>query len=374
MNERRGSIPGRTAAWGRALLLALATMTGCARAPSGGPIEDAVAIGASGTTPGLFSYPRCLDSDGSALWVIDKMAYVQRIDPATGECLARWRMPRIDRGKPTGLTVWRSSGEHAPPWLLIPDTHEHRVVIYALRDGAGEDGNEPPVLAEVGGFGRDEGRFIFVTDVAVLPTPDGRGVERLYISEYGGVDRVSIFEPETPIPDAAAVRSASFRFVRCFGRNGTPGEETPGDVRFSRPQSLAIDAAARELVVNDACNHRVGRFTLEGELIRWFGGEPGAAPGSFTYPYGLALLGDGTALISEFGGNRVQRIDLATGNSLGIYGRAGRGPGEVLVPWGVTAIGDRAYVLDSGNNRVQAFDRPRGRAVLASGDAAGGGG
>lgn len=69
----------------------------------------------------------------------------------------------------------------------------------------------------------------------------------------------------------------------------------------------------------------------------------------------MQLLPDHTALVAEFGGNRIQRIDLTTGQSLGIYGSPGRGKGHLASPWGVTILGDTVYALDSGNNRVLGF-------------------
>jgi len=69
-------------------------------------------------------------------------------------------------------------------------------------------------------------------------------------------------------------------------------------------------------------------------------------------------MGDGSALVAEFGGNRIQRIDLRDGRCLGLWGKPGRGKGEIATPWGVTVLGDRVYILDSGNNRVLAFKRP----------------
>ncbi len=117
------------------------------------------------------------------------------------------------------------------------------------------------------------------------------------------------------------------------------------------------------MIIVDAHNHRVGRFTLDGELVKWYGGRdrPGDKPGEFRYPYGLASLGDGTVMICEFGNNRVQRFDLATGEGLGTWGRAGRGEGELAAPWAVGILGKSAFVLDSGNNRVLAFSAPRRR-------------
>jgi DNA-binding beta-propeller fold protein YncE len=124
---------------------------------------------------------------------------------------------------------------------------------------------------------------------------------------------------------------------------------------------MAIDLERRELIVADACNHRLGRFTLEGKLIAWISGpdQAGPEPGHFQYPYGLCLLDDGSALVAEFGGNRVQHVELPSGASLGTYGQAGRGEGQIASPWGIAVIGKTAYVLDSGNNRVIGFDAPK---------------
>jgi nitrate/nitrite transporter NarK len=76
-------------------------------------------------------------------------------------------------------------------------------------------------------------------------------------------------------------------------------------------------------------------------------------------------------MISEFGNNRLQRVDLTTGASLGIFGNAGRGIGQLVTPWAVAAVGEELFVLDSGNSRVQVMRKPTGRPreLAAVGDA-----
>ena len=104
--------------------------------------------------------------------------------------------------------------------------------------------------------------------------------------------------------------------------------------------------------VADACNHRMIRFSLEGEVLDTFGGF-GEAPGELSYPYDVSLAPDGTLLVCEYGGSRLQWFSTE-GQSLGVWGKAGRAPGELFSPWGATYGPDgRIYVVDSLNNRVQ---------------------
>ncbi|MEI7658732.1 MAG: hypothetical protein WCK33_11775 [Phycisphaerae bacterium] len=348
----------RAAAWSACLLAA----GGCGRHHDGAPINHVVCFGEVGMSPGQFSYPRGIDADGTSLWIVDKAARVQRIDPATGRSLGGWRMPAWSNGKPTGITVWRpAGGRDGDELIFLADTHYHRIMIYALGQSPGGDkdpgndgtawGERVKLVGQFGSYGSEPGHFTYPTDIAVLPTADGRDIDRLYVSEYGGTDRISIFKRDA---------SGAFACVGTFGRFGSGSD--PAQVEFSRPQSMAIDLEARELIVTDACNHRLGRFTLEGALVRWIGSpdEAGPEPGHFKYPYGLVLLPGRTALVVEYGNNRLQHVDLETGQGLGTYGRAGRGPGELAIPWGVALVDGKAYVLDSGNNRVMGFEAPAG--------------
>lgn len=298
-------------------------------------------FGEVGTSPGQFTYPRAIDSDGKNLWIIDKSARVQRIDPETGHGTALWQMPEWEHGKPTGVTVGPPLPGMSDPFLLyVPDTHYFRVMVYRpppeTERGAGE------LVAKFGEYGNGPGQFIYVTDVALLTGADGRTIERIYVSEYGGNDRISVFDP-------------TFKFLFAIGK---PGD---GDgVEFSRPQSMQIDKERRRLIVTDACNHRVGLLTLDGQLVRWIGSPATAGEGqdSFSYPYGLILLGDGTALVSEFGNHRIHRVDYVEGKSLGTFGGPGRGRGQFTTPWGLATLGSSVFALDSGNERVEVFAKP----------------
>src|SRR2546423_1001204 len=97
--------------------------------------------------------------------------------------------------------------------------------------GGGQKGGAPPLAARGAG-----------------------GVERIYVSEYGGNDRVSVFDKE-------------HKFLVSFGRPGSGDQADP--VEFNRPQSIGVDQKRGRLVITDAVNHRVGVFTLDGKLVRW---------------------------------------------------------------------------------------------------------
>ena len=307
---------------------------GAANAPPA-PLQTTAVFGEVGLSPSQFTYPRAIDTDGTSLWVIDKAAHVQRLSPTTGKATAMWSMPDSVLGKPCGVTI-------GPDGLVyIPDTHYHRVMVY--KPPAGLD-DKAELVSQWGEFGEGPGQFIYPTDVAFLTGKNG-SIERIYVTEYGGNDRISAFGPD-------------HRFLFSFGKFGEGAD--PASVEFTRPQSIQVDAQRRWLVATDACSHRVGVFTLDGALVRWIGsaGAAGSGTDQFAYPYGLALRPDGTALVTEFGNHRIHHIDLETGATVGIYGRPGRGEGELTNPWALTVLGDTVYVLDSNNARVQGFRAP----------------
>lgn len=337
--ERRSAVSRHLLALASvAVALALMGCGGESGTGPGRPLEVVATIGSVGLWPGQFATPRAIDTDGSVLWVIDKAARVQKLDATTGEPLVEWKTPRHENGMPVGVTCTTLGGRRV---VLVADTHESRVLVY----GPDEDPKSvAPIVAEFGSYGTGPGQFIYPTDVAVVEDP-AFGT-RIYVSEYGGDDRVSVFNER-------------FEFQFAFGRFGTG--DHPTEIEFNRPQSMVFDEVNRELIVVDACNHRIGRFSLEGALISWIGSpeNAGAELGQFKYPYSVALLDDGTALVVEYENGRVQRIDMKTGRGIETYGRPGRGVGELVTPWSIVLIDRAAYVLDTGNNRVQVFRSPR---------------
>ncbi|MEM9065563.1 MAG: hypothetical protein AAGB51_08755 [Planctomycetota bacterium] len=325
------------------VLVAAAGLCACAERDAG-PLRVDRVLGEGGTQPGQFSYPRAICVAGPWLAVVDKSARIQLLDPETGEAAHVWRTPESELGKPTGLGFGpapEGSADPGVPALYVADTHYHRVLVYRLPEIAGPSDRAPELLASFGSLGREGGQFIYLTDVAVLTSSDGARVDRIFVGEYGGNDRVSIFD-------------GSMNFVRTFGRFGTKAEAAVGEVVFDRPQAVEVDQRSRRVLVGDAANHRVGMFSEDGDLIAWYeGGEE-----RLNYPYGLAPIGRDRWLISEYGGGRIREVELDGSGTRRIMGEPGRGPGQLATPWGVAAFGGELFVLDSGNNRVLAVDAP----------------
>ena len=299
----------RLAAGALALLL---VVSGCGQGEGARPLETRYTFGSPGLSMGQFQYPRgiAVDHERRLVYVVDKSARVQKWD-FDGRPQLQWRMPQWANGKPTGLGV-------APDGrVFVADTHYHRVIAY---DGEGRE------LMRFGRYGSGPGEFIYPTDVAFGP----RG--RIYVSEYGGNERVNVF-------------SAEGEFLFSFGSEGAEVGQ------YQRPQGLAFSRDLGELYIADAVNHRIVVVNPQGEPLRVFG-QPGRGPGQLAYPYDVAVLDDGTLLVCEFGNNRVQHFD-PEGECLGLHGRVGTGDGELRYPWGVDVSGKAIFVLDSGNNRVQ---------------------
>jgi DNA-binding beta-propeller fold protein YncE len=297
------------------LCITTLALTGCSRKPNYTEEPKVIdAFGQTGKGSGEFIYPRAIDitSDGS-LFIVDKTGRIQRLT-ADGDFLAEFQMPLIEVGKPTGLSFAPNGN------LYVADTHYHRVVIFSP---------EGKIVGQFGKFGQDDGCFIYPTDIAF--SGDGR----IFVSEYGGNDRISVF-------------SEKGDFLYCFG---TPGN---GPGQLSRPSALCVDSSQKHLYVADACNHRIGIYNLEGKLLKYIG-SLGRDPGQLRYPYDLALLSDGCIAVCEYGNNRLQLFS-SDGKSLGVYGCPGHRMGELAYPWGLAIDNkERVFIVDAGNNRIQVW-------------------
>jgi DNA-binding beta-propeller fold protein YncE len=151
-----------------------------------------------------------------------------------------------------------------------------------------------------------------------------------------------------------------------FDREGTRMLRSWGRGMFTRPHAIRVDPEDN-VWITDAGDHRVMKFSKEGELLLELGvrGEPGNTPRHFNRPADLAFAPSGDIYVAEqgedeeamgFGDARVVRL-ASDGTYLGSWGSPGTGPGEFhfLHAIAVDSRG-RVYVSDRENNRVQIFD------------------
>jgi ABC-type Fe3+ transport system permease subunit/DNA-binding beta-propeller fold protein YncE len=193
--------------WLPVLLLLALPVAGCGRKVGASEPRVIETFGKTGAGPGEFLYPRAIALDGDrAVLVVDKTGRIQRFSPE-GQNLSTIQMPRIEAGKPTGISL------HKDGRLFVADTHYSRVVIFS-REGR--------QIGEFGKYGQEGGCFIYPTDAE------------------GG-------------------------YLFSFGSPGT------AEGQFSRPAALCVDEAQGCLYVADACNHRIGVYDLEGHLQRYIG-------------------------------------------------------------------------------------------------------
>ncbi len=88
-------------------------------------------------------------------------------------------------------------------------------------------------------------------------------------------------------------------------------------------------------------------------------GGPGAGPGEFAEPRGIAVDRDGALLVADSANNRIQKL-APDGQVLGVWGgpAAGSDPGQFRQPCGVTGAPDGSvYVADTWNHRIVKLDR-----------------
>ena len=224
-----------------------------------------------------------------------------------GALVRQWTMPAYDIGRPEGV-VQLPDGR-----IAVADTHYHRVVLFAA-DGT--------VSNLIGSEGSGPAQFLFPVGVATDPAGN------LYVSEYGGNDRVQKFSP-------------ALKPLASFGGFGIQAG------KFQRPQGLTWHEG--KVFVADAMNNRIQVFRDDGAFVGVVGGDH---PPELDLPYNLAISADGTITAVEYSGNRITRLDAA-GTIIGRYGRAGAGEGQFSTPWGMTVDGHgRVWVADTGNRRL----------------------
>jgi len=142
----------------------------------------------------------------------------------------------------------------------------------------------------------------------------------------------------------------------CFDREGELLDSWGRGV-FIRPHMAKCDEDQNIWLIDDG-GHVLSYYSPDGELIKTLGikGVAGEDATHFNRPTDIAFGADGGFYVSDgYGNTRIARFD-ADLNFVGQWGSMGRGPGEFLLPHGITTDSDGlVYVADRTNWRVEIF-------------------
>ncbi len=149
------------------------------------------------------------------------------------------------------------------------------------------------------------------------------------------------------------------------------GNRGNGEGQFNTPWDVAVDRVRGYLYVVDSANFRVQKFDEEGEFVmQW--GSFGNNDGQFYFARGVAVdQNDGMVYVVDMGNHRIQKFDTSTNVLPQLVAKWGGGaspghassaqaqePGQFRSPWGITVEGTGdVYISDTGNQRIQKFDR-----------------
>ncbi|NMB87123.1 MAG: hypothetical protein GYA17_02110 [Chloroflexi bacterium] len=128
-----------------------------------------------------------------------------------------------------------------------------------------------------------------------------------------------------------------------------------------KPRGVAM-APDGSIYVSDAGNNRIEHFSVQGELMDVWGSfadvSQGSAPGGTFYePWGIAVAEDGSVFVADTWNHRVQKF-TADGQFVQMWGYFGQAE-QPDAFWGPRDIAidsqGRVYVTDTGNKRVVLF-------------------
>lgn len=303
-------------------LLALAPISGCGRQDSPAPAPPVVHVwGEKGRKAGEFMGPRAIvvGHDGF-VYVADRASRISKWT-LDGKCVASWVAPVVNNGRfegPEGIAMLPDGD------LAVTNTHASRVLIY---DTNGK------LKRTFGSYGTQPGHFLLVTGICT----DSDGY--IYTADYGGdFDRISKWTKDGNL-------------VAEWKGHGE------GPRQFRRPCGLAISQSG-DLLVADIANHRIQILDRKTGAYKGVMGTQGKDNGQLTYPYGVAVDGQGFIYTVEYSTHRVQKWTPA-GIWVATWGGPGRKVGQLANPWGLSVAKDgTVYVADTENHRVQVFHFP----------------
>ncbi|MFQ5852010.1 MAG: 6-bladed beta-propeller [Candidatus Binatia bacterium] len=155
------------------------------------------------------------------------------------------------------------------------------------------------------------------------------------------------------------VADAKLKRVYGFDQKGELKVAIGKKGELERPTGVAIDPTTNHLYVSDTRLHKIRVYDANnGEFVKEIG-ERGKEDGQFNFPTNLFIRGD-KLYVTDTGNFRVQLLDLE-GNFIRNVGKLGDRPGNLARPKGVAADSENhIYVVDAAFDNFQIFDEKGG--------------
>jgi DNA-binding beta-propeller fold protein YncE len=139
---------------------------------------------------------------------------------------------------------------------------------------------------------------------------------------------------------------------------GSYADSSQGDApggTFFEPWGITVGPDG-SVYVADTWNHRIQKFTPEGEFLTMWGYFGQAeAPDAMWGPRDIKMSPDGVVYVSDTGNKRIVLFD-SEGNPISEFGEAGLLPGQFDEPVGIAIdTQNRVFVADTWNQRIQSF-------------------
>lgn len=174
---------------------------------------------------------------------------------------------------------------------------------------------------------------------------DTSGQWELYVDYDGIVRSIPYFVVGSPVDDLELLNKNQFSipvFVSNFATN------------FTAPTGIVIDSSG-DIYVVDSGNSQVKKFDSNGKLLlSW--GSPGSGNGQLLHPNGI-FVGEKYVFVADTGNARIDIFDKNSGEFVYSWGSYGDGEGMFHTPVGLAADSqENLLVADSGRNTIQEFN------------------
>lgn len=138
-----------------------------------------------------------------------------------------------------------------------------------------------------------------------------------------------------------------------------------GKGHLTRPTGIAYDATTRRIYVIDTGDHQIKVFDIDGGLLdAW--GERGDGPGEFNFPTYVSISGE-KLYVADTMNARVQILSTQTGKHLATVGKMGMYIGNMVRPKGVAVDSEgNIYVVESYYDHLLVYN-PKGEFLMAIG-------